>query len=114
MFMKVKNFRNSWKNKIRVFYLSIGDWKDDKAHGKGSYNHTDGAYYEGLWFEDKQHGDGVETWPDGAKYVGKYDMGKKHGKGKFNWADGSTYDGDFFNNNVIKFKSCGPLLILII
>jgi len=30
-----------------------GEWKDDKAHGNGFYNHTDGSKYIGEWFEDK-------------------------------------------------------------
>ena len=30
-----------------------GDWKDDKAHGKGTYYHTDGALYLGDWSEDQ-------------------------------------------------------------
>ena len=29
------------------------DWKDDKAHGSGFYNNTDGSKYVGEWFEDE-------------------------------------------------------------
>lgn len=32
----------------------------------------DGAKYIGQWQEDKQHGKGRETWPDGAMYEGDY------------------------------------------
>ena len=46
----------------------VGEWKNDKAHGFGTYQHTDGAKYEGDWFEDKQHGEGKEIWPDNACY----------------------------------------------
>lgn len=45
---------------------------DDKAHGRGVYNHTDGSKYDGQWIEDKQDGIGVESWPDGAVYNGQY------------------------------------------
>jgi hypothetical protein len=31
---------------------------NDKAHGYGTYIHTDGAKYEGYWKEDKQEGKG--------------------------------------------------------
>jgi len=41
-----------------------GQWKDDKAHGHGTYRHLDGALYVGSWKADKQHGYGRETWPD--------------------------------------------------
>lgn len=29
-----------------------GDWKNDKAHGKGIYYYKDGSYYEGEWADD--------------------------------------------------------------
>jgi hypothetical protein len=52
----------NWK--IILIYIFIqGDWKDDKANGKGRYIHSDGAKYDGEWYEDKQHGYGVEEWP---------------------------------------------------
>jgi hypothetical protein len=35
-----------------------GEWKDDKAHGRGIYLHKDGSKYTGEWFEDTQHGFG--------------------------------------------------------
>ena len=54
----------------------------------------------GEWFEDKQHGKGKENWPDGSYYEGEYKDGVKSGKGTFSWADGSTYTGDFFENDI--------------
>ena len=54
-----------------------GEWKDDKANGKGTYTHANGARYQGDWRDDKQHGFGIETWPDGAIYEGQYFEGKK-------------------------------------
>ena len=37
-----------------IFYIyEEGEWKDDRAHGKGVYFHTDGAKYEGEWVEDQ-------------------------------------------------------------
>lgn len=32
----------------------MGEWSNDKAHGKGVYKSVDGARYEGDWFEDIQ------------------------------------------------------------
>lgn len=49
-----------------------GEWKNDVAHGKGTYYHNDGAKYVGSWKNDKQHGKGEEEWPDGSKYKGKF------------------------------------------
>jgi len=109
------------KVKIQNIKKISGDWLDDKAHGYGTYTHTDGAKYEGYWKEDKQDGLGKETWPDGACYHGDYRQGRKSGQGKFKWADGSEYEGHFFENNIhgkgmkcfnIKFlKECIPGMI---
>ena len=35
-----------------------GEWKDDKAHGKGRFTHADGNTYEGEWQADKTNGYG--------------------------------------------------------
>jgi hypothetical protein len=94
LFMQMEIFM-----KVFLTYF-LGDWSDDKAHGNGTYIHTDGAKYEGQWKEDKQDGQGKETWPDGACYTGEYKQGKKSGHGKFLWADGSEYDGQFLENNI--------------
>jgi hypothetical protein len=32
---------------------------DDKASGKGLYQHNNGAKYEGEWLDDYQHGKGI-------------------------------------------------------
>ena len=60
----------------------------------------DGALYVGQWKEDKQHGKGREVWPDGAQYEGDYEEGKKHGRGRFKWADLAVYEGEFIDNRI--------------
>jgi len=35
-----------------------GQWENDKAHGFGRFEHTDGDIYEGNWLNDKAHGKG--------------------------------------------------------
>lgn len=73
------------------------------ANGKGVYEHSGGARYEGEWKDDLQNGHGVETWPgiviililDNAKYEGTYSNGKKNGRGILHFADGSKYIGEF-------------------
>jgi len=58
-----------------------GQWADDKANGYGVYLHVNGAKYEGQWKNDLQDGYGIETWADGSRYEGYYKEGKKHGEG---------------------------------
>ncbi len=45
-----------------------GQFKDDKMHGKGTYNFADGRNYTGHWIDDKKTGHGVFTWPNGDRY----------------------------------------------
>jgi len=37
---------------------SIGDFKDDKLNGLGTYYNPDGSYYQGEFANDKPHGYG--------------------------------------------------------
>lgn len=44
-----------------------GDWKDDKACGKGKLVHADGDIYEGDWRDDKANGYGTYHHANGSK-----------------------------------------------
>jgi hypothetical protein len=39
----------------------IGDFEDDKKHGKGKFLWKDGREYDGGWLRGKQHGTGSYT-----------------------------------------------------
>jgi len=45
--------------------LYEGEWKEDMAHGYGTFLDTKGASYKGYWIKDQQHGQGVESWDNG-------------------------------------------------
>ena len=53
----------------------VGNLKDNKKHGQGTYTVANGAKYVGEWKGDKKHGQGTVTWPNGAKYVGEWKAG---------------------------------------
>lgn len=53
----------------------VGEFKDDQANGFGVYTHVNGSKYTGQWVNDVQDGEGEEVWSDGAVYVGKYKNG---------------------------------------
>ena len=55
----------------------LGEYKDGKKHGKGSYTWSDGGIYVGNWKEGKQHGHGTYTYSDGDKYDGEWKNGKE-------------------------------------
>lgn len=76
-----------------------GDWCDNRANGLGLYKNKD-VKYEGKWKDDRQDGIGTETWTDGTCYTGEFKNGQKTGTGKFRYVDGSTYSGTFLNNKL--------------
>ena len=41
----------------------------------------------GEWKNDKFDGNGTYTWADGRKYVGEWKNGKEHGNGTFTTAE---------------------------
>jgi len=49
-----------------------GEWRDNKANGKGKFWHADGDIYDGEWFDDKANGQGEYTHTNGAKYEGTW------------------------------------------
>ena len=42
-----------------LMVISIGCYKGDKCHGKGSYTWTDGTKYTGDWKDGNRHGNGI-------------------------------------------------------
>ena len=40
--------------------LFEGDFKQDKANGQGTYKHKSGQTYQGGWVDDLQEGEGTE------------------------------------------------------
>mmetsp|Transcript_7620 Transcript_7620/g.8607 ORF Transcript_7620/g.8607 Transcript_7620/m.8607 type:complete len:221 (-) Transcript_7620:27-689(-) len=81
----------------------VGDWFNNRPHGRGEFTTAQGAVYAGDFFESKQHGFGVETWPDGTRYEGQYKDGKKHGQGKFIYPAGSCYTGTMVNDAITGY-----------
>ena len=58
--------------------------------------------YVGEVKNGKQHGQGTFTFPDGATYVGQYKDGKRHGQGTFTATDGRVMKGIWENDELVK------------
>ena len=56
----------------RLIETYKGEWKNDKRHGYGIIEDTDGFSYIGEWSENMRHGLGVATYPDGTKLEGEW------------------------------------------
>jgi len=92
-----KNFKPNgygtfvWTNGDRYY----GEWKDGKSYGIGTKLWKDGREYSGIFKNDKLHGQGTFYYPDGKKYVGEFIDGKRHGEGTFTYPDGTAFVGKF-------------------
>ena len=70
------------KEKITKKYKNgdtyVGEMKNDKPHGQGTYTWPNGEKYVGVFKDDKKHGEGTWTYKD-QKYVGGWKEDKEHG-----------------------------------
>ena len=73
----------------------VGEFKDGKQNGQGTYTYPDGQKYVGRWKDGKDNGQGTFTYPDGQKYVGRWKDDKRNGQGTRTWSDGSKVVGEF-------------------
>ena len=73
----------------------VGERKDGKKHGRGTYKFKDGRKYEGEWKDDRKHGRGTFRYVDGGKYEGEWKDDRKHGRGTFRYMDGNKYEGEW-------------------
>jgi len=49
----------------------VGEWKNNRKHGQGTYTYPDGGKYEGEWKDGKRTGQGTYTHSNGDKCVGE-------------------------------------------
>lgn len=74
----------------------VGQMKDDKRNGQGTFTWANGSKYVGEWKDDKENGKGTFTSPDGSKFVGEYKDGKAT-QGTYTFAWGDKYVGGYKN-----------------
>ena len=72
----------------------VGDWKDNKQHGQGTFTFADGDKYVGEFRDDKFHGQGTYTFADGDKYVGEFRDDKRNGRGTYYALADDEFKGD--------------------
>ena len=84
----------------------VGEFKDDKPNGKGTYTWSDGGKYEGEYKDGKKNGQGTKTWTNGDMYEGKFKVGKYHGQGTYTWNDGRKYVGEWKDGETKRSWYC--------
>ena len=83
----------------------VGEYKDGKMHGQGTYyyladNKFKGDKYVGEYKDDKRNGQGTfyflaDNKNKGSKYAGELKDGNPNGQGTFTYASGEKYVGEF-------------------
>ena len=75
-----------------------GTFKNNKMHGRGTYNFASGGTYVGEFRDNEIHGQGTYSFATGSVYTGEFHNGKKQGRGTYRFASGAKYVGQFHNN----------------
>ncbi|OMJ83676.1 hypothetical protein SteCoe_15346 [Stentor coeruleus] len=76
----------------------IGEFKNDKRHGKGLNIKENGEIYDGEWLNDKYNGKGNCTYSDGHLYEGQFLDNLMDGYGVLTYPKSDIYEGNFKKN----------------
>ena len=76
----------------------VGEFRDGKAHGQGTYTWATGSKYVGEFRDDKFNGQGTYTYAPGDKYVGEFRDDRPNGQGIFTYADGRPPEEGVFED----------------
>jgi len=87
----------------------VGEFRDGKYHGQGTYTFADGHKYVGEFRDGLHHGQGTYTFPDGHKYVGEFRGDKFHGRGILTFNDGrSPLEGIWERHKFVSAERIPP------
>ena len=69
----------------------VGEYRNNKRHGQGTYTYANGDEYVGEWKGGEMDGHGTYTWWNGEKYVGEFRNMLPHGLGTIILRDGDEW-----------------------
>ena len=100
-----------WHNCFGTYNFSstgakyIGEFKDDKFHGRGTFTWgkgpNEGDKHVGEYKDGKRHGQGTYTFSDGDKYVGEFKDSLYHGQGTYTYVSGTILRGYFMKDEYV-------------
>lgn len=70
----------------------------DCKNGKGVYEYSSGARYEGEFVNGELHGYGIFYYTNGNRYEGYWEGNYKNGEGKMFYASGEFYEGNWYRD----------------
>jgi hypothetical protein len=75
----------------------VGEWVQDKRHGRGRMTWESGLVYSGFFRDGYRHNvHGTMTFPNGDTYVGQWAANKMHGAGTLTLKEmGVAFTGEF-------------------
>ena len=79
----------------------VGQWRDNRKHGEGTFWYMDGNVYTGAFANDVKHGFGKLVYRPGTlveeSYEGEFDRGQRHGRGTYRYqpSTGMVYEGSW-------------------
>ncbi len=89
-----QQFHNCWGASIVNGHKYVGEWKEGKPHGKGTYTYDNGDKHVGEFKYNNAHGWGTYTYANGDKYVGEFKDDKMHGQGTYYFSGQTEWKGD--------------------
>jgi hypothetical protein len=81
----------------------VGEFKDGKEHGQGTYTQTGSYIYLGEYKDGERHGQGTFTWKDGRRYSGEWRNGQANGRGIKTFPDGRPQQEGIFENDQFQY-----------
>jgi hypothetical protein len=96
----------------------VGEIKNGKPNGQGTYTSTDGRKYVGMFKDGKYHGQGIWTYSSvGQKDEGEWKDGKMTGQGTSTYPNGDKYVGEYKDGkkwNGIRYYKDGNIKYKIV
>lgn len=80
----------------------VGEVKNNKPHGKGTYKLYSGDRYEGEWVNGLKEGYGKYYFKNGDRYEGGFKNGNRHGKGTYYYSNGQVLVGEWKDGKRIE------------
>ena len=84
----------------------VGEHKNGKSHGQGTYTFADGDTYTGGYKKGKRHGEGVMevtlSSNSKAKIFGTWKNGEQHGEFTIKYSDGKIEKRKYKNGKRVK------------